>query len=581
MASPLYFFIPFFLSLFHGDQLLSNLENSPHSFPEVEEQQPELQTNDQINRQILYSLHTGHLHQALELYQQHRQKNKRHDLTLVQQIGLTLLDRGSHNRDPQIQLLTLFGAGISSNERCLYILEQGLNSPVPELQIIALNFLAKYQNDRADEALNKALAANHLLIRLEALNCLAQKKHPKALGQIEALMAKVDEKLLPLFPQLYAMIDDVASTKVLKRLLAHPDEKVRIASILSVAKYDCDDLLPQIRKLAAQHSLIQQEACAIALGMLRDESSIPRLEHLTRSNSLTTKLAALQALYRLGKKEVRQPVEQIAKEGNLFAISILGEFQGSEDVLYELTKSPQLQIRLNAGLALLDREDPRCLKAVAEILLKDSRDLAFVKTASISGGLIAWKVVPSASQNLKEEPIAFELSLNLREATLEKTMTLPPDEFLKLAELIFETHQNELVSLTTHQLENIRSHAAIQLLKTYAQKAGAPLVRNYCNLALFNLKEPGPYEESLRQWITAQQEEDFIRLRPYIPWDERDLTAHYELSPHETSKLLIEAFEAFAKTQEDKGVDVLLDALLHGNTKNRYAIAGLLIRATN
>ncbi len=531
-------------------------------------------------RQVLHAIHTGDIPRALELYQNYRETSGEHDIELVQQIGLILLDKGSKSSDPQTKLMTLFGAGISTNERCLYILEEGLSSPSPEMQLIALNFLARYENDRADEALNRALGANHVLVRLEALQHLAKKKHPKAVGQIEALMAKLGDSLTPIFPQLYAMVGDAAAMKIMKKLLAHPDEEVRVAAILSAAKFERDDLLPQIRKLAAQHAIIQQEACAIALGRLHDESSIPRLEALTQANSLTTRLAAWQALYRLGKKETSSLVEKVAKEGNLYAIAILGEMQGSEDILFELTKDANLQIRINAALALLERVDPRCLKPLVEILLHDSRDLAFVKAASISTGLAAWKAVPSASQNLKEEQIAFELSLNMREEALQKAMELPPKIFLQLAEAIFQTHQNDLVPLTVAQLENIRSPESIALLKTYAQKAGAPLVRNYCNLTLFNLREEGPYEENLRQWIMAQQEEDFIRLRPYIPWEVRDPNSHYELSPHETSKLLIEAFESFAQTQEDKGVDVLLDALLHGNIKNRYALAGLLIRAT-
>lgn len=532
------------------------------------------------SKQILYAMHTGDLKTTLELYQNYRQKIGHHDLEMVQQIGLTLLDRGYRSSDPQIQLMTLFGAGISTSERSLYILEEALNHPNPQFQLIALNFLAKNHHDRSDEALNRVLGSNHLLIRLEALIHLAEKKHPKAIGQIEALMSKVDPKLLPLFPQFFAIIGDAPATRALKRLLAYPNEKVRVASILSVAKFERDDLLPQIRKLAAQHHVIQQEACAIALGMLHDETSIPRLTTLAQSNIHGTRLAALQAMYRLGKKEVRSSVEMEAKKGDLFAIGILAEMVGSEDTLYALSHHSNLQVRLNATLSLLERQDTRSLIPLTEILLHDSRDLAFVKTTSLSSGLIAWKAIPSAKQNLKDDALAFELSLGLREATLRKTLDLPAKDFLMMAEALFETHQNDLVPLLVELLENMHSSQAVALLKKYYQKAGAPLIRNYCTLALFNLKEEGPYAENLRLWMIKQQEEDFIRFRPYLPWEAREVISNYELHPEEASKLLIQAFESFARSQEDKGVDVLLDALLHGNEKNRYALAGLLVRAT-
>lgn len=530
-------------------------------------------------KQVVFAIHTGDLESSLEHYQKHKKELGRHDLELVQQIGLILLDRGFRSNEPEVQLLTLFGAGVAHHERCLYILEEGLAHPNPQLQLVALNMLARYNNDRADEALNRALGNPHLLIRLEALVHLVDKKHPKAAGQIEALMCKVDEELLPIFPPLYASVGNAQATRALKKLLVHSNEKVRISAILSCAEYERDDLLPQIRKLASHHDLAQQEACAIALGLMKDETMIPRLEVMAQSSAPTLRLAALQSLYKLGKKESRLPVEQSAKENNLFAIRILGGMQESVETLAELVTSSNLQVRTNAAISLLERQDPRCLKAIAEILLHDSRDLVFVKSGSMSTGLNCWKAVPSASQNLKDRPTSYEISLELRENLLFKAVNLPPKYFLTLASALFESHQFDLIPALVDALQEIRTPDAIALLKKYQQKAGAPLIRNYCNLALFNLKEPGPYAENLKVWVTGKQSEDLINFRPYLPWGQRDHLADFELTPDETSRLLITTFESFAQTQDDKGIDLLLSALQHGNAKNRYALAGLLIRA--
>ena len=130
-------------------------------------------------KQILYSMHSGDIDRALELYQSFHQETGKHDLELVQQIGLILLDKGYRSSDAEVQLLTLFGAGISNNERCLYILENGMTSSIPQLQLIALNLLAKYNNDSTDEMLNRALGSNHLIIRMEALVHIAEKNIPK------------------------------------------------------------------------------------------------------------------------------------------------------------------------------------------------------------------------------------------------------------------------------------------------------------------------------------------------------------------------------------------------------------------
>ena len=60
----------------------------------------------------------------------------------------------------------------------------------------------------------------------------------------------------------------------------------------------------------------------------------------------------------------------------------------------------------------------------------------------------------------------------------------------------------------------------------------------------------------------------------------RDSEGAYQLTPQETSKLLVDSFDAFLKTQDDKGIDIVLEAIQNGNPKNKYALAGLLIHAT-
>lgn len=535
--------------------------------------------NDLTNR-VLYLIQTGNTSQALQLYRKHYEETKHHDFELIQQIGLILLDQGFRTRDPEVQLLTLFGAGISTNEKVLYILEEGLNSNVPQLQLISLNFLARYQNDNADYALNRAMASNFILIRLEAAFHLCQKKYPTAVGQTEALMQKLPGEAASVFPQLFALVGTEDALKVLRRLMSHPDIQVRVESILSAAKHGRDDLLPRIRTLAKHHGPAQQEACAFALGVLKDEASFERLQTLASSPTPSVALAALQALYRLGKKEAATGIMKMAKEQNLFAIEALGEIAGSEQLLFELTKNGNMHVKANAALALLERRDPRCLTALCEVLIKDSRDVIFTRIGTIGKSLSAWRAVPSAKQNLQDNPVLFEMSLSMREAALTKALELPEKDFLNLAYTLFELQQNDLVPVLVDLLENKQTPGCIELLKKYQQKAGAPLIRNYCNLALYRLKETGPYDVLLREWVAKQHDKDFIRFRPVIPWELRESTFSYHLTPEETSRLLVESFETLAQSQDEKDVNVLLDAIENGNPKNKYALAGLLLRAT-
>lgn len=532
---------------------------------------------------ILYLMQSGNVNKAFSLYREQQKITGDQDFKLLQQMAMMLQEQGFRSEDEETQILSLFGAGISLNEEMLHLLLEGIQSPSPMLQMASLNLLANHQNDVADLALNRAMVSNFILIRLEAAYHLAEKKSPRALSQIEALMTKLDSELVILFPELYAIIGTPDAIKILRRLLSHSNEGVRVKTILSVAKYQRDDLLPQIRRLATHHETAQQEACAYALGMMKDEFSFKKLQMLSQSSSPYVSLAALQAQYHLGRKNVRKEIEEAALKNDLFAIQMLGEIEGSETVLCSLCKSPNIQVRINAALALLERRDSRCLPFVAEILIRDSRDLGFIKIYSPGKALSAWKAIPSAKQNFAENPVAHELSLAMREAVLSQTVELKENEFLRIVNEIFENHQNELVPAAVQLLENIQTPTAIALLKKYQQKAGAPLIRNYCNLALYCLQEEGPYRDNLLQWISKQQDHELIRFRPLVPWELREdvvaIGASYQLTPQDMSTLLIKSFEALTKMRDDKGIDILLDAIQNGNKKNKYALSGLLMRA--
>lgn len=527
---------------------------------------------------ILFLMRSGDTSRALETYKQYHQQTHQHDYELIQEMGLLLLDHGSRQSDPEIRLLTTFGAGISLNERTLYILEAGMDSGIPELQLASLHYLSQYQNDQADEILQRAMNAGHPLIRLEAAFVMAQKKAPRACAYAESLMYRFEGMLTPLFPQFFAMIGTSEATRMLRKLMSSKDEEVRVSAIISTANYGRDDLLPKVRILSSHNEKAQQEACAYALGKLKDESSIPRLEMLSRSKIPHVRLAALKALYNLGHKDCKSDIEKAAQEKDVYAIAALGEVEGSQNLLVILLKDPNMQIRINAAIALMQLRDPRCLAILQEILITDSRGLCLSKIASQGKSLYAWKAIPSGQQNFKDQPHAIELSLTLREDILEKSIDLPEPDFLRLAQAIFIRQQNDLVPLTVELLESLHTPGAIALLKTHQQQFGAPLIRNYCNLALYNLKEQGPYGANIIAWIANMHHEELIRFRPFLPREYQEHEDPYQLNPQDNSSLLIACFESFLVNKDEKGIDVLLNAIQHGNEKNKYALAGLLMR---
>ena len=529
---------------------------------------------------MLYLIQAGRPKEAVSLYQAEYAVAKRHNFELLQKVGLGILEEGAQSKDPESQLMTLFGAAISANEQAFHILDEGTKNKNPQLQVVALNLLAQNQSDAVEEALVHAVASWLLPIRLEAVYYLAQRKHPLAVSQAECLMVKMPKEIQPLFPQIFALVGNDQAMKVLRKLFASPSDPLRIATIISCAKQGRDDMLPHIRRASNHFNVGQQEACAYALGLMRDEASAEKLEKMTRSRSPAVSLAAYQALYRLGRLETRQQVEKMALQEDLFAIGVLANMPGSEDILARLVSNPNVHVRLNAALALLERSDPRCLPGLMEMLIRDARDIAFVQSESQGHAFTSWKVVPSATQNLKETPMTYELSIGLRERVLVKARTLREGDFLSVADQLLDRQQGDLVPVLVRLLQDLNTTGALDLLKKHQQKLGAPLIRHYCNLALYRMKVPGPYADNLRAWVKEQNHVELISFRPLVPWKMRSDAGHYQLTPKETSRLLVEAFEAFASQQDEAGIEALVDAILNGNQKNKYALAGLLIRAT-
>jgi len=528
--------------------------------------------------QILFLLQQGEHEQALKLYQSKFQVSGQHDFELLHQIGLRILDFGFRQNDPECQLLALFGAGVSAHEDVYYILEESIKNRYSIIQLVALGALARFQNDRADQAMMRALGAPSLEVRYEAIHQLCKKKHPLAVSQAESLMYKTPRAYMAIYPPLFAMVGDSHSTRILRKLLNQSSKDVRLAVILSVAKYQRDDLLPQIRQQSSQLQFALQEASACAFGVLKDEESIPKLEKLISSQYPTVALAAHVALYQLGREDSIKAIEQAAQKEDLFAVSALGSLPDHPKVLLELIKKPNLQIRLNAVIALLEQHHPRALELIGEVIIRDKKDLAFTVYQSPGHAFKAWKVISSASQLLKDDIKAYLEHLEFKESLLEKVCELSQSHFISLSHQIFSKQQNDLVPHIVELLENLGTVEAIACLKQHQQQLGAPLVRHYCNLALYRLQEPGPYAEQLRQWVKTQSQTQFIRFQPFSPWELGENS--YTLTPEETSKLLIEAFETFANQQDTQGIETLIEAIATGHAKNKYALAGLLLRAT-
>jgi HEAT repeat protein len=539
-----------------------------------------LSANFSPNR-VLFLLNHGQIDQAVCQYEKIQEQKGKHDFELLHQMCLSLLEFSMRSSSPEDQLLAVFGAGLALNDQTFYLLEQGLRSSYPQIQVAALSFLAQSQNDEAYSLIEKLLGSPYGIIRLEAAYQLAKIKHPKATAQIEALMQKVPPEALPIFPKMLALIGDASALKILRKCMSHTNHEVRIAAILGSAEFGRDDLLPQIRKLASQHDARQQETAAFALGIFQDHHSKQILARLAGSPHSPVRLAALKSLIMLGEKDKILQIEQLALQGDLFAIQCLGEIPHTEETLFEIANSNNLLLRLNGSLALLKRNDRRSLLGILEILVRDNRDLAYTEMTTPGKALTAWRAVPSASHQGEESSLLIELSLAFREEILTQCLELPAKDFLALARHLFDKKQNDLVPLLINLLINLDTRESIDLLKELQQKTGAPLIRNYASLALVKLKEEGPYMDLLGQSILNKQEIDMMKFRTLIPFELREEGSHFELLPHESARLLIESLEVLSETDPHVGINILLTLLKEGHSRNRPVIAGLILQISN
>lgn len=531
---------------------------------------------------LSYLIRSGQIDISFELYDQRKKMQGKHDFERLEQMALSLLEQGISSPDPEVQLLSLYGASIAGLTSCIDILAQGIKSDNPTTQIASIQFLAKMQDDRCDDLLNTAMSSPLFGARMEAGFHLAQRKHPKASGQIESLMYKIPHPFWVYFPQFFALIGTKDSMIVLKKLIDDSLSSVRVEAILSAANYGRDDLVSKIRAHATHSGMDEQEACAAALGLLKDSESIPQLQRLLNSKEPNVHLAAAKALYSLGDLSQVNNIKAAALHGNLFAIGELSRFPESKEILISLLRDDNLNVRFNAALSLLKLKEPLSLSVLEEFLIRDCRDFGFQPNFSHGHSLLYWKVIPSISQKIDPNS-PFDLlaiSEQMKQQIVIQAIELPERSFLTLAKHIFETKQVDLVPLVVSLLENHQTPLALQFLKSKAEEAGSPHIRAYCTLALYRLRQPGTHEKALRDWISHFKKTEMIRFKPLARFDMRSYTGtSYELSPEESSRLLIEIYETLSHRHDPDSLDILLEGIKNGHPKNRYTLAGLLIQA--
>lgn len=530
---------------------------------------------------LLYRLRQGDVADAFILYERRAAGPLGHDYQLLRHMALATLEQGISNYDPEVQLLCVAAAQMAMTDETQRILERASESRYPPVQLAALHSLAQSGDREAVWSISKALGSRLLPVRMHAAYLLAHIQRDDALDQVNALMSKTPEEFRLFYPSLLAPMESPEATAQLRRLMHADTSEVAANAVYVAAETGRDDLLEDIRRQAGRLDPIRQEVAAEALSRLQDGKAMDQLRALTQSAHSAVRLSALHALLSLHDTTViPQILQQAANEKDIYAIASLANLEVSNSTLLELLSDSDPHVRANAAIALLSQRDPRCLPQIMELLIKDARDLALVETRSPGGVFHAWRVVPSSNERFARDPATLARALAFREGLLRRAKLLPQEDFLRLATQVLAQNQRTLVPQTITLIQQLGTPEAIDLLQQLRITPGAALIRMYATLALTRLGVPGDAAEQLRDWVADGRQHELIQFRPMLPMDDRHPEPYQELTPNEISRLLLEACMAIAERQQEAGIDTLLSLIAQGHPKNRYALMGLLIRAT-
>jgi len=537
-------------------------------------------SEDTVHKEhILYLMQAQKFKQALTNYKEYCSQNKKPDFDLLQKLAYIVLEQGSQNSEEDIQMLTMFGAGQARSIKSISILSKGLENPNPKIQLVALHFLSNLQDDQIDSYLLKAMSSPILMTRLEALYMMSKRKHICALGQMEALMNHLPQEFKPLFPELLSILGTKEAKSYLKTFFHDNNINVRLASIIHASLTGQDDLLPLIQQRAKHPHVAEIEACIFSFSLFNDYSSIPFIQSMASHQSENVQLASHLALYNLGDKSHLSAIEKLALGGDVFATLCLGQMEGSENTLVKLLQSHEASLRANAALALLEKKDIRALPVIKEFLFSNQYDEGLKPVYSLGRTQMAFEVINSASSK-KEDPMTpLALLQSVKEYVLTKCIELPEANFLSLAHELLVEEERDIFPLLISLLQNIKSPQTIAFLKKEALHGKTPIIRDWCNLALFKLKEKGPYERYVKNWVQYQSQNELIQLKEYIPWQMRLQKDSFNLTAQEKSSLMMEMILSLLSRKDIESVDTVLNVWMKGNEKNRYVLAGLLMKA--
>ena len=91
-----------------------------------------ISSSEEAKLHSLFLMQHNQIDEALDRYREYCELSGHHDFSVLQQMGLIMLQKGIQTTDPQVYLMTRLGAGISGSSGALEILAKGLDDRDPQ-----------------------------------------------------------------------------------------------------------------------------------------------------------------------------------------------------------------------------------------------------------------------------------------------------------------------------------------------------------------------------------------------------------------------------------------------------------------
>jgi HEAT repeat protein len=507
----------------------------------------------------------------------HAQPNRSYLRGHLEELASQLFQKLTTSKEPDAVMMTLLAATSCHHPLSRSISRELIRAEHPLIQLAAVQALSSLNTADADYILIEALRSDYPIVRLEAGWRIACKRSKDAFFHIDALSYKLPDLFLPYMPELFAIEGSPGSLHRLRQLLFNPNEEVVIEALVAIGRHKIVSATSLIESMEP-HSPAVVEALAFALRISDSDKAREKLRKLAIHSDHCVKIQAALSLVFLGETGYQAIVEDLAQQGDVFAIAAFGECPAQDWTFPVCDQSRQAQV--NLAMSLLRQKDPSCLSEIKNLLFLPE-DYMLYESPSIGHSLSYWDIIPIDAFEKAMWPTMREQSLAAKEILLIRTLELNGNAFEEISATVFAEKLVDLYPCLLQLLENQRSEATIHLLEQEANRVGAPYNRAYATLALVHLGIETD-ETALPGILDFTREKEDQSWRPPLPWisfhhsDDRNTQQQAAV----TAKLYIETIQTLAEQGTPASIDILTKELKRTPKKYLAFVTAALLQAT-